>query len=186
MKEDSTQAITARVEHSKSSGNPASKFIPPKKCSSSFGACYSPSRASRLSPGRPTVIFGLSEPTMKHVFALCRLTPLASLFGAFLITGISTAPAADQPAALVAPKYPALLSETPDKFEPATSSFDYVKRKEMIPMRDGVKLQTVILIPQGAKGAPILLTRTPYDASELTSHSPSAHLGPILQNRTRP
>ena len=31
-------------------------------------------------------------------------------------------------------------------------------------MRDGVKLHTVILVPKGAKSAPILLTRTPYDA----------------------
>jgi uncharacterized protein len=34
----------------------------------------------------------------------------------------------------------------------------------MIPMRDGVKLHTVILVPKGAKHAPILLTRTPYSA----------------------
>jgi len=50
----------------------------------------------------------------------------------------------------------------------------------MIPMRDGVKLHTVILVPRGARGAPILLTRTPYDANVLTSHAQSAHLGPIL------
>jgi len=50
----------------------------------------------------------------------------------------------------------------------------------MIPMRDGVKLHTVILVPKGAHGAPILLTRTPYNASELTSHAHSAHLGPSL------
>ena len=47
-------------------------------------------------------------------------------------------------------------------------------------MRDGVKLHTVVLVPQGAKRAPILLTRTPYDANKLTSHAESAHLGPIL------
>ena len=45
------------------------------------------------------------------------------------------------------------------------------------PMRDGVKLHTVILVPKGAKGAPILFTRTPYDANALTSHAHSAHLG---------
>jgi hypothetical protein len=50
----------------------------------------------------------------------------------------------------------------------------------MIPMRDGVKLHTVILVPKGAKNAPILLTRTPYSATDLTSHAQSAHLGPIL------
>jgi hypothetical protein len=50
----------------------------------------------------------------------------------------------------------------------------------MIPMRDGVKLHTVILVPKGANHAPILLTRTPYDADALTSHSASSHLGPEL------
>jgi putative CocE/NonD family hydrolase len=79
-----------------------------------------------------------------------------------------------------APQYPGLPSETPNKFEPVTDSFDYVKRDVMIPMRDGVKLHTVIIVPKGAKNAPILLTRTPYDATELTSHANSSHLGPIL------
>jgi uncharacterized protein len=79
-----------------------------------------------------------------------------------------------------APKYPALPSETPDKLAPATDRFDHVRREVMIPMRDGVKLHTVILVPRGAKRAPILLTRTPYDADELTTHTHSAHLGPNL------
>jgi putative CocE/NonD family hydrolase len=47
-------------------------------------------------------------------------------------------------------------------------------------MRDGVKLHTVILVPRGAQRAPILLTRTPYDADNLTRHAESAHLGPVL------
>ena len=78
------------------------------------------------------------------------------------------------------PAYPALPSETPATFEPVTASFDYVRRDVMIPMRDGVRLHTVVLVPKGARGAPILLTRTPYSATALTSHSESAHLGPIL------
>ena len=73
-----------------------------------------------------------------------------------------------------------LPSETPATIEPATTSFDYVKRDVMIPMRDGVKLHTVIVIPKGAKNAPILLTRTPYSASAQLSHAQSSHLGPIL------
>src|SRR6266481_4118258 len=73
-----------------------------------------------------------------------------------------------------------LPSERPDKLEPTNHGFDYVRREVMIPMRDGVKLHTVLLIPKGAKGAPILLTRTPYDAKKLTSHAESSHLGPIL------
>jgi len=73
-----------------------------------------------------------------------------------------------------------LPSETPEKFQPVASSFDYVKRDVMIPMRDGVKLHTVILVPKGAKNAPILLTRTPYSANVQTSHATSSHLGPTL------
>jgi uncharacterized protein len=76
--------------------------------------------------------------------------------------------------------YPDFPSETPAKLVPATDGFDHELRDVMIPMRDGVKLHTVILVPKGAKGAPILLTRTPYNATELTSHTHSAHLGPNL------
>jgi putative CocE/NonD family hydrolase len=78
------------------------------------------------------------------------------------------------------PKYPALPSETPDQFKPATEDFDYIKRVVMIPMRDGVKLHTVIIVPKGARRAPVLLTRTPYNAENLTSHAQSSHMGPIL------
>jgi uncharacterized protein len=73
-----------------------------------------------------------------------------------------------------------LQSETPQKFVPTNDDFDHVRRDVMIPMRDGAKLHTVILIPKGAKNAPILLTRTPYNATELTSHSQSSHLASIL------
>ncbi len=48
------------------------------------------------------------------------------------------------------------------------TGFDYVKRVEMIPMRDGVKLYTVIVVPNGAKNAPMILTRTPYNAAGRT------------------
>ena len=71
-------------------------------------------------------------------------------------------------------------SETPQKFEPTNQGFNYVKRDVMIPMRDGVKLHTVIIVPKGARSAPILLTRTPYDASSLTGHAESSDLGSIL------
>ena len=71
-------------------------------------------------------------------------------------------------------------NETPEKLVPTNYGYDHHHRKVMIPMRDGVKLYTVILVPKGAKNAPILLTRTPYDADALTNHSPSAHLGPRI------
>ncbi|HZJ46803.1 MAG TPA: CocE/NonD family hydrolase [Pyrinomonadaceae bacterium] len=74
-----------------------------------------------------------------------------------------------------------LPNETPQKFEPTNYGFDYVRREVMIRMRDGVKLHTVVLVPKGAKDAPILLTRTPYNANELTTHTNSSHLGPSLE-----
>jgi putative CocE/NonD family hydrolase len=66
-------------------------------------------------------------------------------------------PANDIPDHFVAPKETtvSLTKPTPD----------YIKRVEMVPMRDGVKLYTVILIPKGASHAPIMLTRTPYNAA---------------------
>ncbi len=76
--------------------------------------------------------------------------------------------------------YAALPSETPAKLVPATASFDYERRDVMIPMRDGVKLHTVILVPKGAKNAGMLLTRTPYSATAQTSYASSSHLAPIL------
>jgi putative CocE/NonD family hydrolase len=74
-----------------------------------------------------------------------------------------------------------LANETPDEFVPTYDGFEYVRRDEMIAMRDGVKLHTVILVPKGAARAPILLTRTPYDAKKLTTHEESSHLAPALQ-----
>ncbi|PYS73225.1 MAG: glutaryl-7-ACA acylase [Acidobacteria bacterium] len=74
-----------------------------------------------------------------------------------------------------------LPNETPERFEPTYHGFDYTRREVMIPMRDGVKLYTVVLVPKGAQRAPILLTRTPYDAASLTTHTNSSHLGPSLE-----
>jgi uncharacterized protein len=98
-----------------------------------------------------------------------------TLLGAILMVARSSGQTGPAPET-----YPGLPSETPSKFEAVTGTFDHIQRDVMIPMRDGVKLHTVILVPKGAKGAPILLTRTPYSATGLTSHTHSAHLGPML------
>jgi putative CocE/NonD family hydrolase len=65
---------------------------------------------------------------------------------------------------------PPPAGDIPDKFNMPEAQNDYVKRTEMIPMRDGVKLYTVIVMPKGAKNAPIVLTRTPYSAKERASN----------------
>ncbi len=74
-----------------------------------------------------------------------------------------------------------LPSESPASFTARTDSFDYVRRDVMIPMRDGVKLSTVILIPKATQRAPILLTRTPYGAASRLSRA-SAHLSELLDS----
>ncbi len=120
---------------------------------------------------------------MRPIYSFRQLTFIAAVIGALVFvspvqagTGEVGLPAdGEQPVT-----YPNLPSETPATFEPVTESYDHVRRDVMIPMRDGVKLHTVILVPKGAVGAPILLTRTPYDATALTTHNESAHLGPIL------
>src|SRR5262245_51908329 len=98
-------------------------------------------------------------PLLDRAAALASLAPLV---GALLC--VTPAPSAAQNPAT-------LPSETPDTLRVATGGFDYERREAMIPMRDGVKLHTVILVPKGAHSAPILLTRTPYSADELTTHA---------------
>jgi hypothetical protein len=69
-----------------------------------------------------------------------------------------------------------MTPDIPADFETPTDSYDYVKREVMIPMRDGVKLHTVIVIPRGAKNAPMILTRTPYNAAKRAERSQSPHM----------
>ncbi|HKD12161.1 MAG TPA: CocE/NonD family hydrolase [Thermoanaerobaculia bacterium] len=111
---------------------------------------------------------------MSTVVGIRRLAPVV-----FLLAWLAPVSRARGQAAK--PRYPALPSETPPTAQLPPEEWDYVRRDVMIPMRDGVRLHTVILVPKGAKGAPMLLTRTPYDATALTSHVESSHLGPILQ-----
>jgi len=98
-----------------------------------------------------------------------RLLPLAA---AIACAGLAQAQSA--------PRYPALPSETPADFVAPTAGFNYLKRSVMIPMRDGTRLNTVIVMPRGAHDAPILLTRTPYDAAGMAGHAESSDLESIL------
>ena len=98
-----------------------------------------------------------------------RATSLLLLVGALTLAGAS---AAQTPATLP--------SETPDTLRPATGGFDYVAaRSDDSDARRGQAPHGHPRAP-GARGAPILLTRTPYSADELTTPAQSSHLGPIL------
>jgi uncharacterized protein len=100
------------------------------------------------------------------------------LVAAGLLVGAQPAAAAAQSPNAAA----GLPSEMPETFTPRVDTFDYLERQVMIPMRDGVKLKTVILIPRGAHAAPILLTRTPYGATERIEKGASAHLGALIDS----
>jgi len=71
-------------------------------------------------------------------------------------------------------------NDIPKHYTAPTANQDYIKRDVMIPMRDGVKLHTVIVVPRGASNAPILLTRTPYNATQRTTRNVSTHMLAIL------
>lgn len=64
-------------------------------------------------------------------------------------------------------KTPAPRNDIPDEFTARVLDKNFIQRVVMIPMRDGVKLQTFIFIPKGAKNAAMLMMRTPYDASKV-------------------
>ena len=93
-----------------------------------------------------------------------RLTSLA--FALPLLSLAATAAAAP---ARVTPMTPDVV-ESYDKVRPEA---DFVRRVEMIPMRDGTKLYTVIVMRKGVRNAPMLITRTPYDAKGATSRTAS-------------
>jgi putative CocE/NonD family hydrolase len=71
---------------------------------------------------------------------------------------------------------PLSTPDVPSKFVAPNNGYDYIKRVEMIPMRDGVKLYTVIVTPKSATHAPILLTRTPYNAKGRAARTESPHM----------
>ena len=63
--------------------------------------------------------------------------------------------------------------DIPATFAPPEAPRDFERRVVKIAMRDGVKLNTVILIPKGARRAPIILDRTPYNAAKFAQLSAS-------------
>ncbi len=87
-------------------------------------------------------------------------------------------------AALHAPalaQTPAMAPDVPSaKFVAQIPGADYTKQVVMIPMRDGVKLYTVIVVPKGAAHAPMMLTRTPYNAAKRAERNISPHMASML------
>lgn len=94
----------------------------------------------------------------------------------------ASAPAAAAPA----PSAAAPAGDIPPNFSYPTDARDFIKREVMIPMRDGVKLYTVIVMPKGATNAPILLTRTPYNATGRVARMDSPYITSVLPQADEP
>ena len=77
---------------------------------------------------------------------------IAGILGFIFLEGNAQAPFSSR----VDPDYAAVYA--------ANENFNFDWREEMIPMRDGTKLFTIILVPRIKEKMPILLTRTPYGA----------------------
>ena len=107
---------------------------------------------------------------LKHDF----IRIAAALGACVLTTAMADAPS--KPAS-----EPFSRNDVPKEFKAPPAERDYTRRVEMIPMRDGVKLQTFIMVPKGARNAPILLTRTPYNAAARSQRSSSASLVNAVQ-----
>jgi predicted acyl esterase len=95
---------------------------------------------------------------------------LASL--AFLLSAAAFAvPATRRHSAKVTSDRIQTGSDIPADWKQPQGDFDYTKRDIMIPIRDGVKLHTVIPIPKQAHDLPTLLERTPYKASGMVPNN---------------
>ncbi|WP_431258801.1 CocE/NonD family hydrolase [Roseateles chitinivorans] len=73
-----------------------------------------------------------------------------------------------------------MIPDGVDVYEHVRPDADHVRREVMIPMRDGTRLFTVILMRKGTSNAPLLLSRTPYDAKSTTNRLPSQRLADLV------
>ncbi len=105
-------------------------------------------------------------PLRSLVCKVCLLTALLPL----------AAPGSAQTTPSAPESPPTIASAAPAPDAPA----DFEKRIVMIPMRDGVKLNTVIVVKNGTKSAPIILTRTPYNAAGRAERAKSPSMAETL------
>ncbi len=103
----------------------------------------------------------------------------SSLRAGLLAAAALTVVAATAQAQTPAPTAAQTAAMTPDidgKYVAPKVGYDYDKRVIMVPMRDGTKLYTVIVVPKGGKSLPIMLTRTPYNAAKRAARNDSPHM----------
>ncbi|MEO6434013.1 MAG: CocE/NonD family hydrolase [Sphingomicrobium sp.] len=85
-------------------------------------------------------------------------------------TNVAVQPGGDIPARFDPPVRPpqAQIPPLPRYKNTSAAMREYLRREVDIPMRDGVRLHTVLILPRNATLAPIMLDRTPYSADSKT------------------
>jgi putative CocE/NonD family hydrolase len=103
---------------------------------------------------------------MKHSF----VRPLSIAVVAMVTTVFAQSP----------PPVTPMTSDFVDKYEQTLGSADFIRRDAMVPMRDGTKLYTTLVMKKGATKAPMLLSRTPYDAHKAVHRVASQRIVDIV------
>src|SRR5947209_6537496 len=106
----------------------------------------------------------MSFARIAFIAALALAAPLAA--GAGLQPAVQ--PGGDIPPRAAPAPAPARPLITPEEAD----AFTYRRRELFIPMRDGARLYTVLIIPRGPPKCPIMLDRTPYSADSQTALGP--------------
>ena len=78
------------------------------------------------------------------------------------------------------PRVTPMTPDVMDAYEQTLANADFIRREAMVPMRDGTRLYTVIVMKKGTQGGPILLSRTPYNAYDAVHRTASQRLVDIL------
>ncbi len=72
-------------------------------------------------------------------------------------------------------------SDVPRRFRKPTQGFNHTRMEAMVPMRDGIKLFTIVMIPHDVDGKmPIIFTRTPYSAAKRATRVESPDIAMAL------
>lgn len=100
-------------------------------------------------------------------------------FHALLVIG-ATLTAATAVLAQDSSRVTPMTPDVVDKYEQVLPSADFIRREAMVPMRDGVRLYTVVVMKKGVRNAPILLSRSPYDAYKSVHRVASQRIVDIL------
>ena len=94
---------------------------------------------------------------------------------------LSSTAALPQTTPASAPRVTPMTPDVVEKYEKVLPTADFIRRETMVPMRDGVKLFTVVVMKKGTANAPILLSRTPYNATRATRRVGGQRITDILE-----